>query len=173
MDPIYESLGAHGLSRLNEFRCYRQGWDNGKGAAFSAASEKQFTTFIQEYADALSKVRPSVFLTREGNLQLGWEDKNGKAVGGRILSIPYPTFSLSHRTEQGTLRIENAKKLFSKHLISSVKWKMRSVPQKKKFSAQFVEPIGTGKNNRYSSTLFSGGNVSVSRLARSCRMTKS
>ena len=111
MDPIYEVLGSHGVSRLDEFRHYCQGWDNGKGTALSPASEKRFTTFLRKFASELGKVRPSVFLTREGNLQLGWEDKSSKAVEVEFLPDHIEVF-IESSNEEGTLRIEDAKKLF-------------------------------------------------------------
>jgi hypothetical protein len=111
MDPTYELLGPHGVSRLNEFRCYLQGWDNGNGTPLSPASEKQFTTFLQKFAGELGKLRPSVFLTREGNLQLGWEDKSGKAVEVEFFPS-HLEFFVESSNEEGTLRIEDAKKLF-------------------------------------------------------------
>ena len=111
VDPVYELLGAHGVSRLSEFRSYNRGWDNGKGAALSANSEKQFTSFIEQFAAELSKVRPSVFLTREGNLQLGWEDKRGKAVEVEFFPSHIEVFVESSNEEE-TLRIEDARKLF-------------------------------------------------------------
>jgi hypothetical protein len=111
MDPMYELLGAHGVSRLSEFRHYRQGWDNGKGTSLSPDSEKQFATFVQKFAGELGKVRPSVFLTREGNLQLGWEDTRGKAVEVEFFPSHLDVF-IESANEETTLRIEDANKLF-------------------------------------------------------------
>ena len=71
-------IGAAGVARINEFWNYPRGWDSGKGHPLSPNSLWLFEEFLRLYPGFSSA--PSVFLTIEGNLVLGWEDR----VGSRI-----------------------------------------------------------------------------------------
>lgn len=72
-------IGDNGLKRFEEFIQYRDGWDFGIGETLSSQSIALLDTFINIYFDCF-KTEPSLFLTRAGNLQLGWEDKHEKAI---------------------------------------------------------------------------------------------
>jgi len=71
-------LGDNGLARLNEFKSYKDGWDCGTGKGLGEQSLAHFEYFINQFIDF--KVRPSVFMSKEGNLLLGWEDNLGKSI---------------------------------------------------------------------------------------------
>lgn len=72
------TLGQHGVRRYEEFWSYRDGWDFGEGKALSLASIELMDVFLRHYADFQST--PSLFLTRAGNLMLGWEDAQGEPI---------------------------------------------------------------------------------------------
>lgn len=71
-------LGKNGVKRFAEFRQYREGWDSGTGKPMSLRSVGVLEFFIHQF-DSLP-TEPSLFLTREGNLQLGWEDAAGEPI---------------------------------------------------------------------------------------------
>lgn len=72
-------LGPRGINRLQEFKRYSTGWDFGGGEPLSSASTALTDTFLSLFREFGEKP-PSLFLTREGNLQLSWEDANGFSV---------------------------------------------------------------------------------------------
>lgn len=71
-------LGHAGLERLNKFREYRDGWDLGKGRELSQKSLSTMEYFVNQFYSF--HVTPSVFMSNEGNLLLGWEDTAGKRI---------------------------------------------------------------------------------------------
>lgn len=73
-----EVLGANGVKRFEEFKQYKDGWDHGNGKALSFRSVAIMERLINNFSGF--PCEPSLFFTREGNLQLGWEDKKGKSV---------------------------------------------------------------------------------------------
>jgi hypothetical protein len=72
-DATVRILGENGLARFREFRSYGNGWDFGEGEALSPTSIQRMERFLEAYSDFHR--RPSLFLTRRGNLMLGWEDE--------------------------------------------------------------------------------------------------
>ena len=72
-------IGENGKRRFEEFRKYQNGWYGGKGKKISKWSVLNFERFVKEIPE-LKLFHPSLFLTLEGNLSLGWEDKNGQSV---------------------------------------------------------------------------------------------
>ncbi|MFN0139364.1 MAG: hypothetical protein ACKVQW_04665 [Pyrinomonadaceae bacterium] len=70
-------IGSNARHRIDEFSRYPFGWYGGKGKKLSKWSVANFDTFVKCLPE-LKRVNPSVFLTLEGNLALGWEDRNGK-----------------------------------------------------------------------------------------------
>lgn len=72
-------LGENGVTRFREFAAYRDGWDFGHGKALTAHSALAFEQFLAEYAE-FGPRRPSLFLSRDGQLTLAWEDPAGKRV---------------------------------------------------------------------------------------------
>lgn len=71
-------LGENAVRRFGVFQQYSAGWDSGRGEPLSPASTAALEYFLNHF-DEFS-VEPSLFLTTAGNLQLIWEDRNGKAI---------------------------------------------------------------------------------------------
>lgn len=72
-------IGENGRRRFEEFRKYPNGWYGGKGKKISKWSVLNFERFVKEIPE-LKLFRPSLFLTLEGNLSLGWDDKSGEDI---------------------------------------------------------------------------------------------
>ncbi len=69
----------NGLERFNEFKThYKDGWDFGKGKALSPFSTRSLIMFFDRVGSFNNE--PSLFLTRNGNLQIVWEDKHNNTV---------------------------------------------------------------------------------------------
>lgn len=71
-------LGHEGVDRLNKFRQYEAGWNFGEGLSLSSKSLSTMEYFIDQSFSF--KVSPSIFMSNEGNLLLGWEDNAGKKI---------------------------------------------------------------------------------------------
>jgi hypothetical protein len=78
-DNARRVLGANGLRRLFEFSEYRTGWDAGQGQPLSIGSLLSLEWFLDQLPE-LSTSEPSLFLTRNGNLQIVFEDYQGNTV---------------------------------------------------------------------------------------------
>jgi len=77
---LLSKLGTKGWGRLHHFRYYYlAGWGDGSGKPLSPRGLETFYRFL-ETARFPAGSKPSVFLTDEGNLELCWEDHDGKAV---------------------------------------------------------------------------------------------
>lgn len=72
-------IGINGKRRFDEFKNYPDGWYGGKGKEISKRSVFIFEQFIK-YLPVLKSARPSLFFTLEGNLSIGWEDKNRQSI---------------------------------------------------------------------------------------------
>src|SRR5438045_1455889 len=75
-----------GWGRLHHFHLYYSaGWGDGSGRPLSPRAMETLSRFLEsvEFPD---NVRPSVFLTREGFIELCWEDATGKAVQAEFRS---------------------------------------------------------------------------------------
>lgn len=72
-------IGENGKRRFDEFKKYPKGWYGGKGKKISDWSVSNFERFINNLPE-LKQFRPSLFFTLEGNLSLGWKDKNGQSI---------------------------------------------------------------------------------------------
>ena len=72
-------VGENGVRRFEEFKSYSDGWDYGRGCALSAGSLRLLNSFLKDLPELVS-YEPSLFLTHQGNLQLGWEDLTGDVV---------------------------------------------------------------------------------------------
>ena len=71
-------IGENGRQRFDEFKIYPPGWYGGKGKEISKWSVANFERFVKRLPE-LKQVRPSIFLTLDGNIALGWEDDGGKS----------------------------------------------------------------------------------------------
>ncbi len=72
-------VGENGKRRFDEFKRYPSGWYGGKGQEISKYSVANFERFVKKIPE-LKLFRPSLFLTLEGNIALGWEDKKGQSL---------------------------------------------------------------------------------------------
>jgi hypothetical protein len=72
-------IAENGRDRFNEFKTYPNGWYGGKGREISKRSVFTFEQFVK-FLPELKRTNPSLFLSLEGNLSLGWEDKNGLSI---------------------------------------------------------------------------------------------
>lgn len=72
-------IGENGKRRFDEFKGYPRGWYGGKGHKISRWSVANFERFVKKIPE-LRLFHPSLFLTLEGNIALGWEDKNGQSL---------------------------------------------------------------------------------------------
>lgn len=75
---VAKILGSSGVQRFEEFKMYHSGWDHGYGKSLSYKSVAVMESFLSMLS--ILDTEPSIFFTREGNLQLGWEDKEGKVI---------------------------------------------------------------------------------------------
>ena len=75
---VKKMIGVNSVNRFYEFKLYKDGWDNGRGKKLSTRSIAVFEFFLS----SLKKFddEPSLFFTRNGNLQLGWEDSNENVI---------------------------------------------------------------------------------------------
>lgn len=71
-------LGKSGAKRFEEFKEYQTGWDSGAGRALSLRSVAVMESFLNQAQ--LDIREPSLFFTRAGNLQLGWEGADGSPI---------------------------------------------------------------------------------------------
>lgn len=72
-------VGENGKHRFDEFKRFPKGWYGGRGREISKYSVAVFESFIKKIPE-LRLFRPSLFLTIEGNISLGLEDKNQKNI---------------------------------------------------------------------------------------------
>jgi hypothetical protein len=71
-------IGEHGLQRFLNFQRYQKGWDFGRGEPLSSCSTGALEYFLNLYSAFDDE--PSLFLTDNGNLSLGWESRDGGAI---------------------------------------------------------------------------------------------
>ncbi len=104
-DTTKRIIGVHGSSRFQGFKRYPFGWDYGRGRPLSQRSVRVFDAFLGRLPE-LSKHEPSLFLTHEGNLQVGWEDLHGNVVELEFFSdrIEYYVQTLG---EEGAVKLES------------------------------------------------------------------
>lgn len=78
-DRIRDFLGERGVERLEKLMLLEDGWDCGRGEAFSRLSLALLDYFLVLFKTREDKPR-SVFLTPEGNIELQWEDEKGNDI---------------------------------------------------------------------------------------------
>lgn len=69
-NSVINIIGFNCAERFNLFKNYPEGW-GGEGKSLSPESINIFQKFILENESIIYE--PSIFLTRRGNLQLGWD----------------------------------------------------------------------------------------------------
>ncbi len=77
-EKVAKILGKNGLKRFDAFKRYPKGWDGSNGLPLSYKSIAVMEYFISYFEDFHSE--PSLFLTPNGNLQLGWENTHDQVV---------------------------------------------------------------------------------------------
>jgi hypothetical protein len=78
-EDIIKIIGENGIQRFEQFKKLTEGWEFGTEKPLSAHSIASFKLFSEQFSEPLPN-EPSLFLTREGNLQLGWEDNDGNKI---------------------------------------------------------------------------------------------
>lgn len=71
-------LGENGVQRYEQFKHYAAGWDSGNGQVLSSQSTAILEKFLNTFDSFPDE--PSIFFTRNGNLQLGWEDSQSNVL---------------------------------------------------------------------------------------------
>lgn len=71
-------LGKNGLERFETFKKYSKEWDGGYSLPLSNRSIAVMEYFINQFSEFNNE--PSLFLTPNGNLQLGWENTHGQVI---------------------------------------------------------------------------------------------
>lgn len=105
-------VGKNGLDRFQLFRHFPKGWDSGNGEPLSEQSIKTFEMYATQYSDPV-KCQPSLFLTRMGHLQLGWEDKEGKRIELEFYSDKVEYF-IEALDDEGEVSLNDLAKLIDK-----------------------------------------------------------
>lgn|GEM_PF-6964302 len=105
-------VGENGARRFEEFKQYRPGWDHGRGNPLSPRSITTLESFLRQLPE-LATLEPSLFLTHEGNLQLGWEDVQGNAIEIEFFpdKVEYYIESIN---EEGAVDLEALHQLIAK-----------------------------------------------------------
>jgi hypothetical protein len=78
-DSVRQIIGENGVTRLREFARYEQGWDLGRGKPLAPRSVVVLNAFLTQLPQ-LAAYSPSLFMTHEGNLELGSEDSEGRSI---------------------------------------------------------------------------------------------
>ena len=80
---IKEHLGKNGLKRLVEFqKYYPDGWDFGRGKSLRLESITALEEFLMNTKSFFTQ--PSIFLLRDGYIELVWEDKYDNRIEVRL-----------------------------------------------------------------------------------------
>jgi len=109
---VTKIIGATGLQRFEQFKKYGEGWEFGIGKPLSSGSIASFKLFCEQFSEPIPN-EPSLFLTREGNLQLGWEDKEANKIEFEFFpdKIEYYIEALD---DEGVVEIKDVSQLFDK-----------------------------------------------------------
>jgi hypothetical protein len=97
---VLRKLGPRGWGRLYQFRhFYGPGWGEGRGRALSPRAVEAFYKFL-ETVEFPAGVKPSIFLTDEGGLEISWEDAKGKAVQAAFLPTHIEVYRARDESER-------------------------------------------------------------------------
>ena len=109
---VVSVIGENARNRFNEFKTYPNGWYGGKGKEISRGSIFTFEQFVKSLPE-LKRARPSLFMTLEGNLSLGLEDKNGQSIEVEFYSDKAEYF-IESLNEESEVRLSNILELTKK-----------------------------------------------------------
>jgi hypothetical protein len=76
---VYNKIDSVAWQRLNDFRQWPAGWNQGSGEAVAWGTLRNLELFLSSARFRTSKP-PSLFLTDAGHLELLWEGRNGSAI---------------------------------------------------------------------------------------------
>lgn len=114
---LLRKLGARGWGRFYHFRYfYGPGWGEGHGQPLSPRATEAFFRFI-DAVEFPESVRPSLFLTDEGGLELAWENVLGEAVQAAFLPWHIEVYRASDGLDE-TLPLSDAEQV-GKRLTNS------------------------------------------------------
>ncbi|MDZ4816788.1 MAG: hypothetical protein SGI71_11030 [Verrucomicrobiota bacterium] len=95
-------LGARGWGRLHHFRnYYNAGWGEGQGKPVSPKAVEAFYQFLA-LIEFPANIKPSIFLTDQGSLELCWENESGNDIQLEFSSTGIEYYIESNEQE-GTL----------------------------------------------------------------------
>ncbi|MBF0473711.1 MAG: hypothetical protein HQK93_08270 [Nitrospirae bacterium] len=79
---IQQFLDKHSIDRLENFKKIPSGWDEDESLQLNNDTIKTMEEFLNNLLDfnLIFNKRPSIFLTNEGNVALGWENIDGKSI---------------------------------------------------------------------------------------------
>jgi hypothetical protein len=98
-------LGPNASARFDEFSRYRDGWDFGRGRRLTPGSATTLERFL--VAHPFEIVRPSLFLTHEGFLELAWESDGARRIELEFQPDRVAYYVAADGSEQeGTIRAE-------------------------------------------------------------------
>ena len=103
-------IGESGLQRFESFKQYTEGWDDGHGSPLSYRSTAVMEYFLHKFSNFYTK--PSLFLTRNGNLQLDWEDKHGQMIEVEFFPDKIE-FYIEASDDEGQITLQDVNKLIS------------------------------------------------------------
>ncbi len=108
---IESVLGTYGLERILAFKKLERGWDCGRGEPLSVASLAALDSLLAAN-EWLRDVRPSVFLTASGNVQVEWSDSEGRACEIECFGNQYEYYFES-RDSEGLVPLADASRFTS------------------------------------------------------------
>ena len=111
-ESVLRIIGANGKKRFDEFKMYPSGWAGGQGKRLSHGSVFALEKFLAEFPE-LSVAKPSLFLSYQGNLALGLEDKNGGTIEIEFLSNGAEYF-LESLDEEDSVTLKQMESLMEK-----------------------------------------------------------
>ena len=111
-ENVLRIIGANGKKRFDEFKTYPSGWAGGQGKRLSHGSVFALEKFLAEFPE-LSVAKPSLFLSYQGNLALGLEDKNGGTIEIEFLSNGAEYF-LESLDEEDSVTLKQMESLMEK-----------------------------------------------------------
>jgi len=111
-------IGENGETRFNRFLEYGSGWDGANAKPLSLESVAMLEMFTSKYNSFHTE--PSLFMTKKGNLKLGWEDIYGKSIEIEFMPSSFKYF-IENNEEEGYIAISEVDDLINKlRLIDNV-----------------------------------------------------
>lgn len=104
-------IGNVGCERFNNFLSYEAGWDSSDAKPLSLESVAMIEVFIANLNRFATE--PSLFLTKKGNLKLGWEDSNGMSIEVEFMPASFKYY-IESGDEEGTIKLTEVHKLITK-----------------------------------------------------------